>query len=60
MMASYVLSRTLAPTLAMYLLKAKQHGGEESLARPMSMYLSRSRRNTTRWDGWDIPGIRRW
>ena len=26
MLASYVLSRTLAPTLAMYLLKAKEHG----------------------------------
>jgi multidrug efflux pump subunit AcrB len=30
MIASYVLSRTLVPTLAMYLLKAKQHGGPES------------------------------
>ncbi len=27
MLASYVLSRTLVPTLAMYLLRAKQHGG---------------------------------
>jgi len=27
MLASYVLSRTLVPTLAMYLLKAKRHGG---------------------------------
>jgi len=26
MLASYILSRTLVPTLAMYLLKAKQHG----------------------------------
>jgi len=26
MLASYVLSRTLVPTLAMYLLKAKEHG----------------------------------
>jgi multidrug efflux pump subunit AcrB len=30
MIASYVLSRTLVPTLAMYLLKAKQHGGQQS------------------------------
>ena len=30
MIASYILSRTLVPTLAMYLLKAKQHGGQES------------------------------
>jgi multidrug efflux pump subunit AcrB len=27
MLASYVLSRTLVPTLAMFLLRAKQHGG---------------------------------
>jgi CzcA family heavy metal efflux pump len=27
MLASYILSRTLVPTLAMYLLKAKSHGG---------------------------------
>ena len=30
MIASYILSRTLVPTLAMYLLKAKQHGGPQS------------------------------
>jgi multidrug efflux pump subunit AcrB len=30
MIASYILSRTLVPTLAMYLLKTKQHGGQES------------------------------
>jgi multidrug efflux pump subunit AcrB len=30
MIASYLLSRTLVPTLAMYLLKAKAHGGQES------------------------------
>ncbi|HET6216502.1 MAG TPA: efflux RND transporter permease subunit [Acidobacteriaceae bacterium] len=30
MIASYILSRTLVPTLAMYLLKARQHGGQES------------------------------
>jgi CzcA family heavy metal efflux pump len=30
MLASYILSRTLVPTLAMYLLKAKQHGEQES------------------------------
>jgi CzcA family heavy metal efflux pump len=30
MIASYILSRTLVPTLAMYLLKAKSHGGPES------------------------------
>jgi len=30
MIASYILSRTLVPTLAMYLLKPKQHGGQES------------------------------
>jgi len=30
MIASYLLSRTLVPTLAMYLLKAKVHGGRES------------------------------
>jgi multidrug efflux pump subunit AcrB len=30
MIASYILSRTLVPTLAMYLLKAKQHGGTQS------------------------------
>jgi multidrug efflux pump subunit AcrB len=30
MIASYILSRTLVPTLAMYLLKARHHGGEES------------------------------
>ena len=30
MIASYILSRTLVPTLAMYLLKIKQHGGQES------------------------------
>jgi multidrug efflux pump subunit AcrB len=30
MLASYLLSRTLVPTLAMYLLKAKRHGHQES------------------------------
>jgi CzcA family heavy metal efflux pump len=30
MLASYILSRTLVPTLAMYLLKAKHHGGQQS------------------------------
>jgi multidrug efflux pump subunit AcrB len=30
MLASYILSRTLVPTLAMYLLKAKQRGGGRS------------------------------
>jgi multidrug efflux pump subunit AcrB len=30
MIASYILSRTLVPTLAMYLLKAKNHTGEKS------------------------------
>ncbi len=30
MLASYIFSRTLVPTLAMYLLKAKQHGGAQS------------------------------
>src|SRR6202035_3422003 len=30
MMASYILSRTLVPTLAMYLLKAHKHGGAAS------------------------------
>ena len=30
MIASYILSRTLVPTLAMYLLKTKVHGGQES------------------------------
>jgi multidrug efflux pump subunit AcrB len=30
MIASYLLSRTLVPTLAMYLLKARHHGGQES------------------------------
>jgi multidrug efflux pump subunit AcrB len=30
MLASYVLSRTLVPTMAMYLLKAKHHGGGRS------------------------------
>jgi CzcA family heavy metal efflux pump len=30
MLASYILSRTLVPTLAMYLLKARQHGGPQS------------------------------
>src|SRR5208282_5749819 len=30
MLASYLLSRTLVPTLAMYLLKAKQHGRDRS------------------------------
>jgi multidrug efflux pump subunit AcrB len=30
MLASYILSRTLVPTLAMHLLKVKQHGGQES------------------------------
>src|ERR1700677_4024255 len=30
MIASYIFSRTLVPTLAMYLLKAKQHSGQES------------------------------
>jgi multidrug efflux pump subunit AcrB len=30
MLASYILSRTLVPTLAMYLLKAKQHGSGKS------------------------------
>jgi CzcA family heavy metal efflux pump len=30
MLASYVLSRTLVPTMAMYLLRAKQHGGAPS------------------------------
>jgi CzcA family heavy metal efflux pump len=31
MLASYILSRTLVPTLAMYLLKTKQQGAERSL-----------------------------
>ena len=30
MIASYILSRTLVPTLAMFLLKPKQHGGSQS------------------------------
>jgi multidrug efflux pump subunit AcrB len=30
MIASYILSRTLVPTLAMYLLKAKEHAGPQS------------------------------
>ena len=30
MLASYILSRTLVPTMAMYLLKAKHHGGPQS------------------------------
>jgi CzcA family heavy metal efflux pump len=30
MLASYVLSRTLVPTMAMYLLRAKPHGGSRS------------------------------
>jgi multidrug efflux pump subunit AcrB len=30
MLASYILSRTLVPTLAMYLLKTKRHGDQES------------------------------
>jgi CzcA family heavy metal efflux pump len=30
MIASYILSRTLVPTLAMYLLKAKSHGSRQS------------------------------
>jgi multidrug efflux pump subunit AcrB len=30
MIASYILSRTLVPTLAMYLLRAGQHGGPQS------------------------------
>ncbi|HEY4048854.1 MAG TPA: efflux RND transporter permease subunit [Acidobacteriaceae bacterium] len=30
MIASYILSRTLVPTLAMYLLKARQHGAQGS------------------------------
>src|ERR1700728_639913 len=30
MIASYILSRTLVPTIAMYLLKSKVHGGQES------------------------------
>src|SRR5882757_2074184 len=30
MLASYILSRTLVPTLAMYLLRAKQHGAGKS------------------------------
>jgi multidrug efflux pump subunit AcrB len=30
MIASYILSRTLVPTLAMYLLKAKHHDGQKS------------------------------
>src|SRR5262249_38634188 len=30
MLASYILSRTLVPTLAMYLLKAKNHSAESS------------------------------
>jgi multidrug efflux pump subunit AcrB len=33
MLASYVLSRTLVPTLAMYLLKAKEHGQERKFDR---------------------------
>jgi len=31
MLASYLLSRTLVPTLAMYLLRAKKHGGGRTL-----------------------------
>jgi multidrug efflux pump subunit AcrB len=30
MLASYILSRTLVPTLALYLLRAKEHGGARS------------------------------
>jgi CzcA family heavy metal efflux pump len=30
MLASYILSRTLVPTMAMYLLRVKQHGGPQS------------------------------
>jgi CzcA family heavy metal efflux pump len=30
MLASYIFSRTLVPTMAMYLLKAKRHGGPQS------------------------------
>jgi CzcA family heavy metal efflux pump len=37
MIASYILSRTLVPTLAMYLLKAKQHGGQQS-ANPLARF----------------------
>ena len=40
MLASYILSRTLVPTLAMYLLKAKQHGGPQS-RNPFAMFPAR-------------------
>ena len=37
MLASYILSRTLVPTLAMYLLRAKQHGGGKS-RNPLALF----------------------
>ena len=37
MLASYILSRTLVPTLAMYLLRAKQHGASKS-RNPFAMF----------------------
>jgi multidrug efflux pump subunit AcrB len=42
MLASYLLSRTLVPTLAMYLLRAKEHGAacERGSSRAFSRGLS--------------------
>ncbi|WP_031496811.1 efflux RND transporter permease subunit [Bryobacter aggregatus] len=38
MLASYILSRTLVPTLAMYLLKAKHHNGNERSFNPLILF----------------------
>ncbi|QEE26781.1 efflux RND transporter permease subunit [Terriglobus albidus] len=38
MLASYVLSRTLVPTLAMYLLKAKSHHGPTATRNPLVLF----------------------
>ncbi|WP_263410796.1 efflux RND transporter permease subunit [Terriglobus tenax] len=38
MLASYMLSRTLVPTLAMYLLKAKSHHGPQATRNPLVLF----------------------
>ncbi|MES1258918.1 MAG: efflux RND transporter permease subunit, partial [Acidobacteriota bacterium] len=47
MLASYLFSRTLVPTLAMYLLRAKQHGAPKS-RNPFAMFQRASERGFER------------
>jgi multidrug efflux pump subunit AcrB len=52
MLASYILSRTLVPTLAMYWMKEVGHAGAASLARPTDHHAAHSRsRGVFGWFG---------